>query len=115
LKIERYRFGRIRIDGTDYTDDVIILRDRVIAPWWRSAGGHLFAPVDLGDVLAASPGVVVLGLGASGAVDVAPATVTGLEAIGARVIAEPTAKAVEDYNRLIDEGADVVAALHLTC
>jgi hypothetical protein len=28
---------------------------------------------------------------------------------------EPTGQAVAEYNRLVEEGADAIAALHLTC
>jgi hypothetical protein len=115
LRVESYSFGGIRIGGVKYTDDVIVLRDRVVSPWWRKAGGHLFAPLDLGEVLGARAAVVVLGLGASGVVRVDPATFHALEEQGARVIAERTGQAVAEYNRLVEEGADAIAALHLTC
>ena len=115
MRIESYSFGKIRVDGVDYTDDVIVLRERVISPWWRKAGGHLFAPVDLGEVIAAEAAVVVLGLGAYGVVEVDPAAEAALAEAGSRVVARKSAEAVDEYNRLIDEGADAIAALHLTC
>lgn len=115
MHIESYSFGKIRIEGVDYTDDVIVLRDRVIAPWWRKAGGHLFAPVDLGDVFAARAEVVVLGLGAYGVVKVDPGTEAELAAVGSRVVALRSGEAVDEYNRLLEAGEEVIAALHLTC
>lgn len=115
LRIESYSFGRIRIDGVDYTDDVIVLRDQVIAPWWRKAGGHLFAPVDLTDVIAAKAAVVILGLGAYGVVKIDSETERALAVAGSRIVAARTGEAVEELNRLLDEGADAIAALHLTC
>jgi hypothetical protein len=115
LRIERYAFGRIRIGGTDHTRDVIILRDRIVSPWWREAGGHVFALRDLGDVLESGPEVVVLGTGDAGMVKVPDETVQGLEKRGIEVRRRRTGAAVEDYNRLLDAGRDVAAALHLTC
>ena len=115
MRIERYSFGKIRVDGVEYTDDVIVLRDRVVSPWWRKAGGHLFAPVDLGEVLAARAEVVVLGLGAYGVVKVDPATETALAEAGSRVVALKSAEAVDEHNRLLEAGNDAIAALHLTC
>jgi hypothetical protein len=115
LRIESYSFGKIRVDGVDYTDDVIVLRDRVISPWWRKAGGHLFAPSDLEDVIAARAEVVVLGLGAYGVVKVDPAAEAALSEAGSRVVALESGDAVAEYNRLVDAGEDAIAALHLTC
>lgn len=115
MRIESYRFGRIRIDGKDYTQDVIILRDRIVSPWWRAAGGHVFALRDLGDVLASAPRVVVLGTGSVGMVKVPRETLEELERRGIEPRRLRTARAVDEYNRLLVAGRDVAAALHLTC
>ena len=115
MRIDGYSFGSIRIDGVNYSNDVIILSDGVRAPWWRAAGGHVYAPEDLQEVLDASPEVVVLGTGCFGRVRVEGATLEALTAAGSEVVVERTGRAVEIFNRLADEGRDVAAALHLTC
>ena len=115
MHIEGYRFGRIRIDGVSYTKDVIILRGEVISPWWREAGGHVFAPCDLSAVIEAAPDVVCLGTGAFSRVTVEPATLEALARCGTEVIYDRTPRAVMGFNRLAGEGCDVAAALHLTC
>jgi len=115
MRIDSYSFGRIRVDGVDYTKDVIILRGEVISPWWRDAGGHVFAPGDLGVVVEAAPAVMCLGTGAFGRVRVEPATLEALARCGTEVIQHRTARAVEAFNRLAADDRDVAAALHLTC
>jgi hypothetical protein len=115
MRIEGYSFGRIRIDGVGYSKDVILLGGEVISPWWRSAGGHVFAPDDLSAVIEAAPEVVCLGTGAFGRVRVQPETVEAFARSGTEVIQYRTARAVEEFNRLTAEGRDVAAALHLTC
>jgi hypothetical protein len=115
MHIDAYSFGRITIDGVDYTSDVIILPDGVRSPWWRAAGGHVYAPGDLGPVLETAAEWVVLGTGCYGRVQVADATLEVLTAVGSEVVIEPTDQAVKTFNRLVDEGRAVVAALHLTC
>ncbi len=115
MRIDAYSFGSISIDGVDYSNDVIILPDGVRAPWWREAGGHVYAPEDLQEVLDAAPEVVVLGTGYFGRVRVEGATLAALTAAGSEVVVERTGRAVEAFNRLADEGRDVAAALHLTC
>ena len=113
MRINSYSFGRIEVDGVPYSKDVIILRDRVVSPWWREAGGHVFAPVDLANVIEGRPEAVVLGTGSFGRVKVLPESLAALS--DSEVIVETTGRAVETFNRLTEDGRDVVAALHLTC
>ena len=62
--IESYSFGRMVIDGTSYTKDVIIYPDsRILSPWWRNKG-HVLEIVDLQDLIAAVPDIIVCGTGA---------------------------------------------------
>jgi hypothetical protein len=113
--IDDYRFGRICVDGVVYTDDLILLADRVCSPWWREAGGHVFAVSDLGQVLEAAPKAVVLGTGCYGRVRVPEETLGALRGTGAEVVVVVTGRAVDEYNRRAGAGEKVVAALHLTC
>ena len=115
MHIDSYSFGRIRVDGIDYTEDVIMLRGEVRSPWWRSAGGHVYAPADLEEVVAAAPEIVVLGIGYFGRVKVLDETLTECADAGSEVIVEKTGRAVETFNQFVAEGRDVAAALHLTC
>ncbi len=113
--IDGYRFGRITIDGRDYTDDVILLGDEVLSPWWRERGGHVFHLGDMGRLLDAAPPVLVLGIGRYGRVRVPDETRRALEEAGTEVVVLRTADAVEEYNRRAGAGEGVSAALHLTC
>lgn len=112
-EITNYSFGRIEIDGKVYTSDVIIYPDRVNPSWWRKEG-HLLQPVDLDEVVAAKPSVLIIGTGASGVMEVPPETVRFLETRGISVRVGRTAEAVKLYNTT-PKGRPVVAALHLTC
>ncbi len=115
MHIDSYSFGSIRIDGVDYSDDVILLGGDVRSPWWREAGGHIYAPKDLEELMAAAPEIVVLGTGYFGRVKVLDETLTAFADVGSEVVVERTGGAVETFNRLAAEGRDVTAALHLTC
>jgi len=111
--IENYRFGHIVIDGHAHTQDVIILPDRVVGGWWRQEG-HVLHPEDLEAVLEAEPDTLVVGQGASGRMKIASETRAALQAAGIALLAHPTGKAVETYNRLRTKRA-VAAAFHLSC
>lgn len=115
MHIDDYSFGRIRVDGRDYSMDVMLLGGDVKSPWWRSAGGHVFAKEDFGELLAAAPEVVVLGTGYFGRVKVLDETLSALADAGSEAVVERTRGAVDAFNRLAAEGRDVAAALHLTC
>jgi hypothetical protein len=115
VRIDRFRFGSVRIDGVHYSEDLVILGGVVHSPWWRTAGGHVFAPNDLANVIEAAPEVVCLGTGAVGMVKVEEATIEAFRKAGTRVVIDRTGAVVEIFNRLVAEGREVAAALHLTC
>jgi hypothetical protein len=115
MHIDKYSFGSIRINGRDYSQDVILLGEEVKGAWWREAGGHVYALRDFEDLVSAAPEVVVLGTGYFGRVKVLDETLTALAEAGSEIVVEKTGGAVEYYNRFASEGRDVAAALHLTC
>ena len=67
--IESYSFGRIIIDGQEYTSDLIIYPDKIDSKWWRLKG-HLLQIDDLRDILEYNPDVLVIGTGAHGLMEV---------------------------------------------
>lgn len=114
MRIDRYEFGKVVIDGKEYTSDVIVYPDKVRAGWWRKEG-HLLHIEDLEEVLRYRPKVLVIGTGASGAMRVPSNLIEELERRGIKVAVEQTRGACNLFNRLIKEGKRAVAALHLTC
>ena len=115
MHIDSYLFGGIEVDGKPYTKDVILVAGEVVSPWWRDAGGHVFAPADLQIVIDGSPEAVVLGTGFFGMVKVREETLAAFAACGTRVVVEKTRQATAVFNSLNADGVDVAAALHLTC
>jgi hypothetical protein len=113
-RIERYSFGSIAVDGTDYSSDLIIYPDRIRADWWRKEG-HVLHVEDLTDVLDNPPEVLVVGQGDPGRMRVDPAVAERLEKLNVQLVAAPTKVACERFNDLSRQGRSVVAALHLTC
>jgi len=113
MRIDDYSFGRIVINGTTYTTDVIIYPGRVDGSWWRKEG-HLLRLEDLTDALQAKPEVLIIGTGYAGIMRVPRETVERITALGIEVSVERTSKAVHAYNE--QEGSKtVIAALHITC
>ena len=112
--IESYSFGRMVIDGTSYTKDVIIYPDsRILSPWWRNKG-HVLEIVDLQDLIAEVPDIIVCGTGAMGIMRPTAALKDFLEASNIDFIAQKSSKAVETYNQL-SRPQKVGGCFHLTC
>jgi len=111
--IDSYRFGEIVIDGKKYRSDVVIYPDRVNDSWWRLEG-HRLQVRDLGDVLAESPDVVIIGTGAYGMMKVEPEVLELFDRHDIPVHVEKTEKACLTYNCSC-QLKRAVAFLHLTC
>jgi len=113
MRVDLYQFGRIVVEGREYTTDVLIFPKRVDSAWRRKEG-HRLSLDDLRSVIESDPETIVIGTGAYGAMTVPPDIVAQLEARKIRVVVFRTREAVEAYNRLYKAGR-VAAALHLTC
>jgi hypothetical protein len=115
MKIDGYATGsHMRIGGKTYRQDLKIVKGEVKDHWWRKQG-HRLDPRDIGDILSARPQTLVIGTGYAGAMRVPSATLATLTDSGIRVIAEPTAQAVQTFNRLAAANDTVAGAFHLTC
>lgn len=112
MKIEDYGFGRIRIDGRDFSKDVMILPERIICPWWRLEG-HYLQLEDLKDVLETRPEVLVIGTGYFGRMRVAKEVEEELTGLGIRYHILRSKEAVRLFNDL-DTGRKA-GIFHLTC
>ena len=113
MKIEKYGFGSIVIDGKEYTDDVIITPSGVLPDWWRTKGHHV-SLFDLAQAIEPTPKKLIIGTGASGMLTVSEEVRSHCTARGIELIEMPTPEAVVEYNSLEDK-SHTVAALHLTC
>ena len=114
MQIDQYSFGHIEIARQSYDSDVIIFPDH-LQGHWRRRKGHELRREDIETVLAGKPEVLVVGTGYYGRMQVSEQTLNLLRAAGIDVRIAKTANAVDEFNRLQRERANIVAALHLTC
>ncbi|RLG37477.1 hypothetical protein DRN79_03115 [Methanosarcinales archaeon] len=114
MRIDEYNFGRIVVDGKEYTEDLIILTDKIKANWWRKEG-HLLLKEDIEDVIEEEkPEILIVGTGKYGYMKIADETREYAAEKGVEIIAERTDEACRIFNEL-SSMKRVVAALHLTC
>ena len=114
MKVEEYEFGRIRIDGREYRNDVIVFPDRVSPEWWRK-DGHSLAMGDLEEVLQYGPDLLIVGRGAYGVMRIPEKTQKALRENHIQLIDDITGTAIQFFNKRIENGENVVGAFHLTC
>jgi hypothetical protein len=111
--IDAFRFGQIVVDSQEYTKDLLILPQGVVANWWRKQG-HLLQTADLEAILQAGPDLLIVGQGSFARMRIAAEARQILEAAGIELIAQPTKEACQTYSRLRTTRR-AAAALHLTC
>ncbi len=114
MYIDAYHFGRIDIGGKTFTSDVIVMPGEVKDGWWRKEG-HNLQLEDLEAAIHEKPEMLIIGTGYFGRMSVPDDTRSRLQSLGIQVVTAKTSLAVQDFNRLQQEYARVVAALHLTC
>ncbi len=112
--IESYNFGRMVIDGTSYTKDIIIYPDgSILSPWWRKQG-HVLKMIDLQNLIAMTPEIIICGTGAMGLMLTSAALIEYLGTRNIDFIAQKSSQAVETYNQM--SGIKKVGGcFHLTC
>ena len=111
--INSYQFGRIVVNGKEYTSDVIILPNTVDGNWWRKTG-HELCLEDIAEIITEDSEALIIGTGASGLMKVLPEVRQTAQARNIKLIVEATDKACNTYNQLCCSKR-LVTVLHLTC
>ena len=112
--IDQYVSGSyIKVAGKKYFRDLKIVSGTVRADWWRKDGHRLVAE-DIEDILAEKPDVLVVGTGYAGRLVISAELLQLLSSTSIHVIAEPTQKATQTFNRLHGNHRHVDGAFHLT-
>ncbi|MBD3230409.1 MAG: hypothetical protein GF329_19675 [Candidatus Lokiarchaeota archaeon] len=111
--IDSYSFGKIVIDGKKYTNDLIILPNRIKDNWWRKKGHKLLVD-DISDDLDSNIDTLIIGTGAYGRMKVPKNTRTYIKSKDIKLIVKKSENACKAYNKIHDSG-NVALAIHLTC
>ena len=112
--ITDFSFGKIVVNGKTYSNDIKIVRGQVISDWWRKRG-HRVDVEDVADILESRPDIVVIGKGSPGLMKSSSSLRDYLNVNNVELIEKKTAKAIEVFNKLYQEGRQVAAGFHITC
>lgn len=115
--IKDYKFGAITIG--DHIADQTFHDDVRVSPgktekWWR-VESHQVTKKDIDKAVAEKPEVIVIGTGDSGLMNVPEEIRDYIEYQHIHLIELRTAEAVEEFNRLEQQGRKVIGLFHLTC
>lgn len=112
--ITDFSFGRIVANGQSCNNDIKIVQGTLVPDWWRK-NGHAVEIEDVQDDLDSDPEVLVIGKGQPGYMRPTDSLRQHLVANGVKLIEEPTARAVETFNRLLKDGRRVAGGFHVGC
>jgi hypothetical protein len=116
MRIDRFSFGSIRVDGVTYEDDVVIERGKVRArkkrpsKKFRDAFGH--TPLSVKEAIPWDCRRLVVGTGANGALPVMDEVREEAVRRKVKLVTLPTLEAIE---KLGSDQNDTNAILHVTC
>jgi hypothetical protein len=117
MRIEKFSFGSIQIDGETYEHDVVIdqgeikKRKKKPSKKFRDKFGH--TPLSIEEKIPWKCRQLIIGNGFSGALPVMDAVKRKAEKRGVELIILPTPKAVERLNK--EPTDDTNAVIHVTC
>lgn len=126
MPIDSYSFGNMVINGQAYNTDLIIFPDgRIQDSWWRKAG-HSLSMIDIADLVASKPEIIIAGTGATGLMMPEPELEDQLHKKGIEFRALTTDQAVTLYNDICgtrppalphgrERAGNTAACFHLTC
>ena len=110
--IDSYKFGRITIEGEEYTTDLILTPTKIIKNWQKEEGLLLKAS-DLKQAMKEMPKVLIIGIGFEGCMKLDSSVEYICSKNNVKLIVQKTKEAVNTFNSMKAPG--VVAALNLTC
>ena len=112
--ITDFSFGRIAANGQFFNSDIKIVRGTLVPNWWRKSG-HTVEIEDVQDILDSDSEILVIGQGQPGYMKITDSLREHLAEMNIELIEKPTARAIETFNRLYNEGRRVSGGFHVGC
>jgi hypothetical protein len=110
LRIDKFNFGLIIINGKEYRQDVFVTNNSVE----EKEGSHTIKKDDIDKALLNEPDFIIIGRGVSGAVEVPDEIRDIVAQNNVELIEGKTGDVIKDFNRLKGKNK-VVGIFHITC
>ena len=113
--IEEYHFGKIKINGVIYRNDIrISSMGKILPEWWRGKS-HMVEIEDVEDILDDGVEILLLGRGKPGLMSASNDLRAYLEKKKIVLVEKTSSKAVCIANEFFENGKKFAAGFHLTC
>lgn len=115
------RFGMIKFDGKNYSHDIVIHTDNRVENRDKNLSrkkygtSHVLSAEEIEKLLDENPEIIVVGRGQSDMLKVGEDAARLLSTKNIDLIDSPTPEAVEEFNKLKDQGKKLAAIIHVTC
>jgi len=115
------KFGMVKFADKKYKYDIIVHLDGSVDkrnknPSRRKYGtSHILAAEEIEDLIGENPEVLVVGCGQYSVLKVGEDAVELLSAKKVELVDLPTQQAIDEFNRLKNQGRKVTAIVHVTC
>ena len=116
MAITHYSFGRMTIDGKDYTGDLSIQPGGEVKVWIINHGTHILDTDDLSAFITVDVKKIIIGTGNAGDFELSDELQRMLEDLkktGVQTFVDKTGNAVKYFNKTSKEG--LLACFHLNC
>lgn len=119
VKIDSVGWGEIVIGGKKFFQAMVVGRKAIPRDHEKLermfGTTHVIPDWEQELLVSGSPEIIVIGDGWDSALRVSEEAKRKFEKAGVRVVVLDTKRAVEEYNRLVEEGKKVNALIHTTC
>ena len=117
--IDSTKFGEITIDGGNYKQ-VLIVGDLVMERDYQKLESlfgttHKIGNWEIEELIGNNPEIIIIGTGQNGVMEVNDKFLEIMERKNIKVITEITPKAIEIYNKKVEENKKINALIHTTC
>ena len=118
VKVDKFSFGCIIINGKKYFRDVLIFADGTVKKrkgGFLMFGSHNIKKEEIEELTQGKPETMVIGTGTSGKASLATEIENWAKEKNLNLIVQPSHKAVAKLNELTEQKKKVAALIHITC
>ena len=115
------KFGMIKFSEKEYSYDIIIHTDENIEKRNKDLSrrkygtSHILSAEEITDLLDEDPEILIVGRGQSCMLKIGKDTTNLLYTKNVKFMDFPTPEAIEEYNKLKNQGKKLAAVIHITC
>lgn len=115
------RFRMVKFDGKNYSHDIVIHTDNIVEKRNKNISrekygtAHVLSADEIKNLLDENPEIIKVGRGQTDMLKVGEDAAELLSTKKVDLMDSPTSEAVEEFNKLKNQGKKLAAIIHITC